>query len=101
METPPFLVDQLAAERSVSTTMARRALYLKGLADRGCTIGEATEALGLVKSGVQQLCRKFAIDLSDYRPYAKRRERGEIVGPKSRDIRKPAHELPIFADRAA
>jgi hypothetical protein len=96
METPAFLVDQLAAERSVSTTMARRALYLKGLADTGCSLREARDKLGLAKTGVQSLCRKFLIDLTDYRPYAKKREKGETVAPASRNIHQPATSLPIF-----
>jgi hypothetical protein len=100
METPPFLVDQLAAERSVSTMMARRALYLKGLADRGCSLKEASDALGIASSGVRELCRTFLIDLANYRPYAKKRDAGEAVSPKSRDIHKPAHELPVFGSQA-
>lgn len=101
METPAFLVDQLAAERSVSAAMARRAIYLKGLAADGRSLGEAVGALGIAREGVKRLCRRFMIDLSDYRPYAKKRDAGEQISAASRNIHEPATALPIFGGRKA
>lgn len=99
METPPFLIDQLAAERGVSANSAKRALYLQGLADRGCTVSEATAALKIASEGVKRIARRFMIDLTDYRPYAKRRDKGEEIAPKSRDIHQGVNGTALFRNQ--
>lgn len=98
MESPRHLMDQFAAMRGVSATMAKRALYLEGLAKGGCTLSYASERLGVESSTVRLICRRFMIDLSDYRPYA-RLERKGLPRPQAhiRDINQPASALPIFA----
>lgn len=96
METPPFLIDQFAAERKLSRQMAKRALYLQGLDTSSLKVGDVASKLGVDKKTLQALARKLVVDFSDYRPYAKRRDGGEAVAPFTTDIHAPASGLPLF-----
>lgn len=100
METPPYLVDQYAAERGISPMMAKRLLYLEGLDTKARKVGDVAGMLGLEVATLKAVARKLIIDFSDYRPYARRRDAGEEVVPKLREIRAPANGLPLFG-RAA
>lgn len=100
METPPYLVDQYAAERAISPMMAKRLLYLEGLDTTTRKVGEVARMLGLEPATLKAVARKLIIDFSDYRPYAKRRDAGEVMGESLRDIRRPASDLPLFGKAA-
>lgn len=101
MESPRYLIGQMAAERGVSANAAKRALYLQGLSTQGRTIAYAAEALGVARSTVKVLARRFMIDFADYRPYASLEKKGlQRPGPKTRNIHAPAEALPIFAQGA-
>lgn len=101
METPPYLIGQYAAEHKLSATMAKRALYLQGLDTSSRKVNDTARLMGLAPATLKAVARKLIIDFSDYRPYAKRRDAGEVVGPTSRDIHRPASELPIFGSASA
>lgn len=101
METPPFLVEQFAAEHKMSTTMAKRVLYLQGLDTTSRKVVEVAVMLGVAPSTLKELARKLLMDFADYRPYAKRRDAGEKVLPFKADIHKPASELPMFGGQLA
>jgi hypothetical protein len=96
METPPFLIDQLAAERKVSRFTARRALYIQGCAAEGRTVRDVAQAMRIAPEGIKRLARRFLIDFPDYRPFAKKRDAGEEIAATSRNIHEPADGLPLF-----
>jgi hypothetical protein len=97
MESPRYLIGQMAAERGVSECGAKRALYLQGLAGQARSVSYAAEALGVTKETIKTICRRYMIDMADYRPYERLERKGQPrPGPKVRDIHKPASALPIF-----
>lgn len=100
MESPPQLIEQIAKERGVSPNLAKRVLYLGALAEDR-TAKEAAVAMGCAVSTVKLLCRRFMIDLSDYRPYAGLEKKG-LPRPRvyCNDIHKPASGLPLFGTLA-
>lgn len=97
MESPRHLIEQTAKEKGISPNLAKRVLYLGALGEDR-TIAEAVQAMGCAKSTVQMLCRRFMIDLADYRPYARLEKKGlPRPAPMLRDIHQPASGLPLFA----
>ena len=101
METPAYLIGQLAAERGVSPNTAKRVLYLRGLAAEARTTRDVADVLGLAPATVKDIARRFMIDLADYRPYARRRDAGEVIPERSRNIHMSADHLPLFGGKPA
>jgi hypothetical protein len=98
MDSPRYLIEQCAAEKGISADMAKRALYLTGLSEQGRDLRYCADALGISATSVKLLCRRFIIDLADYRPYAKLEAKtGSRPSPRLNDIHKPASGLPLFA----
>lgn len=77
MRSPSRLIGQVAAEVGAKPMSVRRAIYLKGLANDGADASRAMEALRCSRRTLQRLCRRFMIDLADYRPFARAERRGE------------------------
>jgi hypothetical protein len=97
VESPRHLIEQAAKEKGISPNLAKRVLYLGALGEDR-TLAEAVQAMGCAKSTVQMLCRRFMIDLADYRPYAALEKKGlPRPAPTIRDIHQPASGLPLFS----
>lgn len=79
MRTPRRLIGQVAAESGVTPTTVKLGLYLRALATRpgGCTLAYAAKLLKRQPSTVRGVCRRFVIDLSDYRPFSRLERAGE------------------------
>lgn len=98
MDSPPYLFDQFAKARGLSNAMAKRALMLQQFAAESRTLDDAVRSLAIDKKSAQRICRKLIIDFSDYRPYAGKERKGIArPDPYSRDVARPASELPLFA----
>ena len=102
MESPPYLFDQFAKTCGVSTSMAKRAIMLKGYAAEGRSLSHAAKLLKISKESAQALARRFVIDFTDYRPYAGVEKKGGVrPSPFSRNVALPASDLPLFGGLAA
>lgn len=77
MRSPSRLIGQVAAEVGATPLAVKRAIYLKGLAEDGAGVERAKKALSVSSDNLKKLCRKFMIDLADYRPYARLENKGE------------------------
>lgn len=77
MRSPSRLTGQVAAEIGATPMSIRRAIYLKGLATDGADAARAMGALRCSRRTLQRVCRRFMIDLADYRPFAALERRGE------------------------
>lgn len=82
MENQGRLFGQIAAEAGISKRRAKIALYLSGLAGEGRTLTYAASALRLQPSTIRTYAKDFLIDFSDYRPFARDRDKGVEVSPK-------------------
>jgi hypothetical protein len=82
MDNPDRMFSQIAAEAGVSPHKAKQALYLYGLAQQGRSISYAASLLRRKPEVVKKIAREFLIDLADYRPFAKRRDKGEEILPR-------------------
>jgi hypothetical protein len=79
MQTPVRLIGQVAAESGVTPTTVKLALYLRGLAANGASLGRAAEVTRRQPETIRRVARKFIIDFSDYRPFASVEKKG---GPR-------------------
>ncbi|TCP33246.1 hypothetical protein [Sphingomonas sp. BK235] len=77
MRAPSRLIGQVAAEIGATSASVRRAIYLKGLAADGADAARAMSALRCSRRTLQRVCRRFMIDLVDYRPFAGLERRGK------------------------
>ena len=79
MDNPDRMFSQIAAEAKISTNKAKVALYLHGLATQGRTLEYAAKALRRKPDTIKAMAREFMIDLADYRPFAKKRDKGIVI----------------------
>ncbi|WP_420140181.1 hypothetical protein [Sphingomonas sp.] len=84
MENPGRLFGQIAAEAGITEAKAKVALYLMGLAEQGRSLDYAAGALQKKPSTVRTYARDFLIDFADFRPFAKQRDKGEVIEPRAR-----------------
>lgn len=82
MDNPGRLWSQVAAESGTTANRAKLAVYLHGLSEQGRTLEHAATLLRRKPETVKVLARDFMIDFSDYRPFAKARDKGEIIEPR-------------------
>jgi hypothetical protein len=79
MDNPGRLFGQIAAEAQCSANRAKVAVYLMGLSRDGRSVSEACTALRRSEATIKDYAREFMIDFSDYRPFARMRDKGEHV----------------------
>lgn len=96
METPPYLVEQFAAERGISADMAKRLLYLGGVDTANRKVSEVAQMVGVSVDSMKRVARRLIIDFADYRPHARRRDKGEEVAPRLAETRAAPDGLPLF-----
>jgi len=82
MENCGRLFGQIAAEAGVTANRAKLAVYLTGLSSQGRSIDYAAGALRKSPETIKLYAREFLIDFADYRPFAKKRDKGVDVEPK-------------------
>jgi len=75
MDNPGKLFGQIAAEAGVTSSKAKIAVYLLGLARDGRTLEYAATSLRRSEETIKEYCREFHIDMADYKPFAKRKNR--------------------------
>lgn len=82
MDNPERLFSQIAAEGGITANKAKVALYLYGLAGQQRSVEYCAKALRRKPATIKAIARDFIIDLADYRPFAKQRDKGVDVEPK-------------------
>lgn len=83
MENSGRLFGQIAAEAGVTANKAKLCIYLQGLSEQGRSLSYAASLLRRKPATIKALSREFMIDFSDYRPYARERDKGATVLPKT------------------
>ena len=83
MENTGRLIGQIAAEAGCTAHKAKIGLYLRDVAAQGRSLQQASALLRKKPATVKTLAREFMIDFSDYRPFAKERDKGAIIEPRT------------------